>query len=195
MTIRNNSKYIYTLNQIIKAYEGKTYKRESTIRLHYRRIYERERNKLRNYERYTGAKKQSVSRFVKSRARWANTLRAKGLKYKPRETTKYIETFSGTRDKNINEYEASINTQQYINNQFGDLIGRDKYAQAIQERYADNPSKQLQALSDYATERQRRYSDIKKDATGRETIDKEGGIYSKEVSEEAYERIINTYDD
>lgn len=169
----------------------------------FNKYYDITRNKLRNFERTTGAKKQSVLKFLYLRVRYKEKARREGFKYIISNKARYIEKFtsvsSGKKDYVLTD-KLKEDTTNYIKNVYGSketgtgLIAKNEYAQKIMERFKGDPVKQLKALNEFAN---RRNDLIKQTADGQVDANpvqkgREGGT-NTDYDEEAYNDAIDKY--
>jgi len=123
----------------------------------YKKYYDIMRNKLRNYEKATGSKPQSVTQFLYNRAKYKAKARYEGFKYIKSSKAKLIESFS-SRSSGKTSYglreQANVNKllDNYTKRVYNPLIKTNKYARRIYETIKDFKER-LKALSEFATNR------------------------------------------
>lgn len=137
----------------------------------YQKVYDVTRNKLRHYERVTGANKQSALSYLYHKASSIEAHRRSGVRYVQSNKSKFIESFSsrssGIKTEGITKDERKL-LFSHIEKTFGSgrthsgLVYQNEYAKRIAENIKD-PQKRLQALTEYAN---RRRDLIKEDKHG-----------------------------
>lgn len=171
----------------------------------YEKYYDITRNKLRHYERVTGAKKQSALQYLYYKARTKENYAKSGKEYSQSIKSKFIESFSsrssGITSTNIKKEDRQL-IYKYTRDIFGTkrgergLVGQNKYAQQIVKNIKD-PQKRLQALTEFAN---RRRTLVKMDADKR-LLSKDrlpfssdrSGSPENEYDEDAFNEIMELY--
>lgn len=121
----------------------------------YEKFYDIFRNKLRAYERYTGAKRQSVQEYLYKQA---VTKMREGKKYRPSLKTQRIMRFTSVSSgKKGEQYfksqrvleKLAPDTRKSVLKQFGGLIAKNDQAKYLYDHIKD-PRKLEKALTEYA---------------------------------------------
>lgn len=149
----------------------------------YQKLYDITRNKLRNYERITGAKPQSTLKFLYNRATFKQRLRyennslvklgEKPLRYRRSFKAQFIESFTSKSTGRTTYTQKELEhinyiTEKHINKVYGDLIEKNEYAKKIVEKFKD-PVQRLKALNSYTEKRNNGKVPVKSDRRGRKT--------------------------
>lgn len=175
--------------------------------------YDKTRNKLRHYERVTGAKKQNPYAYLYYKG---EAQRRYGKKYTPSNKARYIESFSsrssGIKSTDVSERTERITTET-IKNIYGTyddkggtgLLATNKGARALFRKYEGDPVKQLQALNMYASLRSKELKAIKHRirngeevttyVSTKDTWNKEGTLYSSEYDNSIKQQVIDALSD
>jgi len=164
----------------------------------YNKYYDITRNKLRNYERVTGAPKQSVTQFLYNRARFKARARSEGLTYTKSYKARFIEKFTSRSTGKVSYGKLELQrinkeTERYTKKIYGDFIKKNDYAQKLVKEIKD-PKQRLKALNEYASRRKDLALERKGEVRLSQPFEKgrRGGT-NEEYDEQAYNDILEKY--
>lgn len=165
----------------------------------YEKYYDITRNKLRNYERATGAKPQSTLQFLYNRANYKIKARADRVKYEKSYKARYIESFTSRSSGKsgygkLEKERIFAKTEKHIQKTMGEFIKDNPNAKLIYEELKDNPISALQALKAYADTRKDYQTDVsgKVKKTDKAVFGGTGGT-NNDYDDDALYDILNEY--